>query len=438
MSKTSTTPPSQTTRRDFMKKASVVAAGSATLGLSIQRSAHAAGNKEIKFGLIGCGGRGSGAAANAMNSGKDVKLVAMADWFDFKATGARDRLKEMYPDQVAVDDTHIFTGFDAYKGVLESDIDVAVIACAPHFQAPYLKAAVEAGKHVFVEKPHSLDAPELRTVRQACDMAKEKNLNVVSGLCWRYSPEVRETVKRIQDGQIGDIVNAQVRYLAGPYRLEQRDPKWSELEWQMRNWYHFYWLAGDQILQQLIHCADRASFAFGDAQPEAVFGVGGRSACFGTEFGDLFDHQCVVFEYKDGKQLTGICRNQVGTWGEETDIIFGTKGQACLRDGKITGENKWRYEGEKKNMYDVEHAELFDAIRNGTTINNGDYMINSTMMMVMATYAVWTGQRMTWDQVWNTTTTVVQPAYNWEMKPPVMPNAEGKYDLPIQGITKVV
>ena len=408
------------------------------MGLSLQRGAHAAGNKEIKIGLIGCGGRGSGAAGNAMNSGKDVKLVAMADWFEDKAKGSRERLKAAYKDQVAVDDNNVFTGFDGYKGVMESDIDAVVIACAPHFQGPYLKAGIDAGKHVFVEKPHSLDAPGLRVVREACDEAKKKKLNVVSGLCWRYSPQVRETVERIRDGQIGEIINAQVRYLSAPYRLTERDPKWSELEWQMRNWYHFYWFAGDQCLQQLIHTVDRASFAFGDLKPASVLGVGGRAACFGTKYGDLFDHQGVVFDYDDGKQITGFCRNQVGTFSQETDLIYGTKGRACLKGGRITGEKNWRYKGPKKNMYDVEHEELFNAIRGGTTINNGDYMINSTMMLIMATYAVWTGQKLSWEKVWNTKTKVTQPEYNWEMKPPVMPNAAGEYDIPIPGVTKVV
>ena len=437
MSNTSTPPTNKTTRRDFMKKTGI-AAGAVATGLSLQRSVHAAGTTDIKFGLIGCGGRGSGAASNAMTAGKDIKLVAMADWFDFKATGARDRLKNMYPEQVDVADDKIFTGFDAYKGVLESDIDVVLIACAPHFQAPYLKAGIDAGKHVFVEKPHSLDAPELRTVQQACADAKEKKLNVVSGLCWRYSPVVRETMKRIQDGAIGDIVNAQVHYITGPYRLTERDPKWSELEWQMRNWYHFYWLAGDGILQQMIHTADRASMALGDQKPKSVWGVGGRSSCFGVKYGDLFDHQAVIFDYDDGKQLTGLMRNQTGCWGEEDDLIFGTKGQASLKRGRISGENKWRYQGETTNMYDVEQAELFDAVRTGNKIiNNGDYMVNSTMMMIMATYAVWSGQRLTWDEVWNTKTTVALPEYNENMKLPVMPNEAGEYDLPIPGITKI-
>lgn len=438
MSNPPTLPTQQTTRRGFIKKASTIAAGSAALGLSFERSVHAAGNKEIKFGLIGCGGRGSGAASNAMNGGKDVKLVAMADWFDAKAQASRKRLKAIYKDQVAVDDNHVFSGFDGYKKVLESDIDAVLIACSPHFQAPYLKAGIDAGKHVFVEKPHSLDAPELRTVQQACDDAKKKGLNVVSGLCWRYSPVVRETVQRIRDGQIGDIVNAQVHYMSSPYRVIERDPKWSELEWQMRNWYHFYWLAGDQLLQQLLHTVDRASFAFGDLQPELAWGVGGRAAVSGAKYGDLFDHQAVVFEYKDGKQLTGLCRNQVGTWSDESDVIFGTKGRASLKKGRITGESNWRYKGEKKNMYDVEHAELFDAIRTGKTINNCEYMVNSTMMLILATYAIWTGKRMSWDQAWNSKTTVVQPQYNWDMKLPVMPNATGEYDLPIPGLTKVV
>ena len=439
MSNTSSIPKQETTRRGFLKKAGTVAAGSAALGLSLERSAHAAGKKELKFGLIGCGGRGSGAAAQAMNAGKDVKMVAMTDLFKSKAQSARQRLKKMYKDQVAVDDDHVFSDFDGYKKIMESDIDAVLIACSSHFQAPYLKAGIDAGKHVFVEKPHSLDAPGIRTVQQACADAKKKNLNVVSGLCWRYDPGVRATVEQIHEGRIGDVINAQVRYMASPYKYIERNPKWSEIEWQLRNWYHFYWLAGDQLLQQLIHTLDRALFAFDDPQPECVWGVGGRAAVSGAKFGDLFDHQAMVFEFKDGKQLTGICRNQTNTWGQEGDTIFGSKGTATLKGGRITGENPWLYRSEKKeNKYDIEQASLFDAIRTGKTINNCDYMVNSTMTTIMATYAIWTGKRMTWEEAWNTKTNFAQPEYNWDMKPPVMPNDAGKYDVPIPGVTKVI
>jgi predicted dehydrogenase len=275
-----------TTRRQFLRK-STAALGAATAALPLARSAHAAGDATLKVGLIGCGGRGSGAAINAMNAGEDVRLTAMADIFEDMAQGSRKRLKKAKPDQVAVDDDHLFVGFDGYQKVIDSGVDVVVIAAASHFHPMFLKAAVDANKHVFCEKPHSLDAPGLKSVAATCEEAKRKNLSVVSGLCWRYHHGARETVKRVRDGAIGEIVAIQETYAVGPYHVHQRKPEWSEIEWQFRNWYHFNWLAGDQCLQQLIHSIDKGAWVLGDEPPRKAWGMGGRSACFGVSYGDL-------------------------------------------------------------------------------------------------------------------------------------------------------
>lgn len=423
-------------RRDFLKHSGAAIGATAALGLTLQRSAHAAGSDTIRIGLIGCGGRGSGAAVNAMNAGEDIKLVAMADLFEDKVKGSRDRLKKIKPDQVEVDDDHCFVGFDGYKKVLASDIDVVLIACASHFHSQYLEAAVEAGKHVFCEKPHSLDAPGLKRVQRVCDEAAKKNLSIVSGLCWRYHPGMRETIQRIHDGAIGDVTAIHEVYMVTPYHVHQRDPEWSEVEWQMRNWYHFNWLAGDQVIQQLIHSIDKGAWVLRDEPPVKAWGVGGRSACFGDSYGDLFDHQAITFEYANGVRMFGFCRNHLGCHNELSDTVFGTKGTANLIKNRIEGENAWRYEGPKANMYDVEHQELFESVRSGKPINNVKYMVGSTMLALLGRAVCETGQQITWEDAMTSTESVELPEYSWDLEPPIKPKEDGTYAIAIPGITK--
>lgn len=426
----------QPSRRVFLQKTALTAGAAMAATLPVSRFAHAAGDGGFKIGLIGCGGRGSGAAVNAMNAGTDIQLVAMADVFEDKVRGSRDRLKKIKPEQVAVADDHCFVGFDAYRKVIDSGIDVVLIAAASHFHPRMLEAAVDAGKHVFCEKPHSLDVPGLKRVREICKKAEAKKLSIVSGLCNRYNPIVRETMQRVHDGQIGDIVTIQETYAVGPYHVHKRNPEWSELEWQMRDWYHFNWLAGDQTLQQLIHSIDKGAWAMHDEPPVKAWGVGGRAACFGESFGDLFDHQAIVYEYANGVRTFGICRNQVGCYNEMTDKIYGTKGFASLLSGTIEGANPWQYEGPKTNMYDVEHQELFDSIRAGKPINNGEYMVGSTMLALLGQFVCHTGQEITWEQAWNSTHSMELPRYDWDVEPPLKPNASGEYDIAVPGLTK--
>ena len=423
----------RTSRRDFLEVSA--AAGLAVAGgLSVARSAHAAGSGTIKIGLVGCG-----AAVNAMNAGKDVKLVAMADIFEDRLKDARGRIKKEKPEQVDVPDDRCFVGFDAYQKVLQSGIDVVLLAPASHFLPMHFKAAVEAGKHVFCEKPHSLDVPGLKLAMAACEEAKKKNLCVVSGLCWRYDPGVREAMKRIHDGAIGEITAIQETYITTPYGLRERQPGWSEMYYQMQNWYHFNWLSGDQTAQQLIHSIDKASWALGDKLPLRAWGLGGRQVCVEPKYGDQFDHHAVVFEYDNGVRVMGFCRDMPGCYNETSDVIFGTKGRAYLPSRpRIEGQTKWRYDGPKASMYDVEHAELFASIRSGKPINNGDYMCTSTMLAILAQMVCYTGQEMTWEKAMSSTLSYSLPRYSFDAEPPVKPDASGMYPTAMPGMTRIV
>ncbi len=425
-----------TTRRTFLKT-SLAAGAALTLPLSVARSAHAAGTDGFRIGLIGCGGRGSGAAVNAMNAGDDVKLVAMADLFPDKLAPARERLQQAKPDQVQVPDDQLFSGFDAYQKLLATDIDVVLIAAASHFHPQHLQAAIAAGKHVFCEKPHSLDVPGIKLVEEACATAKQKGLAVVSGLCWRYDEAVRETMKRVQDGAIGDIIAVQENYVGGPYFAYERDPKWSELEFQFRNWYHFNWLSGDQTGQQLIHSIDKGSWALGDIPPVKAWGLGGRQVCLETKYGDQYDHFSVVYEYPNGVRMFAYCRDIPGCgFNSTTDIILGSKGQAHLPNKcHIDGATKWQAQDSAVGMYDQEHKELFESIRQGQPINNGHYMVLSSLLAIMAAQVCYTGEEITWEQLLASTASFALPEYNWDAVSAVKPRPDGTYAAPLPGIT---
>ncbi|MBN2474870.1 MAG: Gfo/Idh/MocA family oxidoreductase [Pirellulales bacterium] len=437
--KTTSSKPLAVSRRRFLSN-SAAATGAAMLApLAVDRSAHAAGSDVIRIGLIGCGGRGSGAAVNALNAGQDIRLVAMADIFDDRVRGARERIRLLKPEQVAVDDDRCFVGFDGYQQVIDSGVDAVLIAAASHFHPVHLRAAVAAGKHVFCEKPHAIDVPGLKIAQAACRQAQEKHLSLVSGLCWRYDPGVRATMQRVLDGAIGEIVAIQENYLTVPYILRQRQPEWSEMQYQFQNWYHFNWLSGDQTSQQLIHSLDKASWALGDKPPLKAFGLGGRQVCLDSKYGDQFDHHAVAFEYADGARVFGYCRDQPDCHNGTIDVLLGTKGRAFLPQRcRIEGENVWRYEGPKVSMYDVEHQELFASIRSGNPINNVDYMITSSMLGILAQMVCYTGQEITWDQAMQSTLDFSLDRYDWDAEPPLKPGYDGRYPTAMPGITKLV
>jgi predicted dehydrogenase len=428
-----------TTRREFLRTSAALA-GTVALGeLPISRSAHAAGSDAIKIGLIGCGGRGTGAAANAINAGPDIRLVALADVFPDKVQGALKSLAARKPAQVAVKDDHCFVGFDAYQQLIKSDVDVVLIAPSSHFIPAHLQAAIAAGKHVFCEKPHGIDVPGVKIARAAATNAQDKKLSLVSGLCWRYDVGLREAMKRVQDGAIGDILAVQSTYVSSPFYPNDRKAGWSEMEFQLRNWYHFNWLSGDQTAQQLVHSLDKASWVLGDKPPVRVWGMGGRQTCLAPKFGDQYDHQAAVFEYASGARLYSFTRDQEDCYVDVSDYVVGTKGRlrfnAYKYDLAIEGENAWRYTppAPKPSMYDLEHKALFDAIRTGRPINNGDYMCLSSMLAIVAQMAIYSGQAIAWDQAEQSRRSFALERYAWDVVPPVKPGPDGRYPTAMQG-----
>jgi len=412
----------------------------AMLFRQISVNGYAAGSDKIRLGLIGCGGRGSGAAANALDADPNAKLTAMADAFADRLEGSRKALKGQYGDRVTADAGTSFTGFDAYQKAIASGVDVVILAEPPHFRPQHLKAAVEAGKHVFCEKPVAVDAPGVRSVLATCEEAAKKNLSIVSGLCWRYFPATRETIKRIQDGAIGDVVVIQETYNTGAIGGRDRDPNLTEMEFQLRNWYCFTWLSGDHNVEQHVHSLDKASWIMHDEPPAAAWGLGGRQ--IRTEqprFGNIYDHHAVCYEYANGVRVYSFCRQQPGCWNDVTDNVFGTKGRAnVLGKYTIEGPEAWSYKGENPNMYLVEHQELFRSIREGKPINNGLYMARSTMLAILGRMVDYTGQRITWEDALNSQETLAPSAYAWDATPPIVPDAQGHYPVAMPGVTKFV
>ena len=424
-------------RRDFLKTSSAAVAGAMAGGLAIQRGAHAAGDDTLKVGLIGCGGRGSGAVGNALNADRGCILTAMADAFEDRVQQRRKSLKTSLGDRIAVDDDHCFAGFDAYQKLVDSDVDVVLLCATPHFRPRHLKACVAAGKHVFCEKPVAVDAPGIRSVLASVAQAEERNLCLVSGLCWRYHYGVRETMKRVLDGAIGEIRAIQETYLTGGLWTRPRQPDQTEMQYQMRNWYNFTWLSGDHNVEQHVHSLDKGSWAMGDKPPLRAWGLGGRQARGrDPKFGTIFDHHAVVYEYPDGVKVSAFCRQQAGCYNDTSDQFIGTKGRANILRHRIEGENPWQFRGKGGGMYDIEHQELFAAIRSGKPINNGSYMATSTMLAIIGRMATYTGQTVTWEQAMDSKQDLSPASYAWDADPPTLPDENGHYEIAMPGVTK--
>lgn len=426
-------------RRHFLQKAMGVASAMAVGSplLSVSRAAHGAGKAEIKIGMIGCGGRCTGAAAQALSTGPDVKLVAMTDIFESRARAALANLKQRFADQVLVDEDHLFIGFDGYQKVIACS-DAVLIACASKFHPMYMEAAIQAGRHVFVEKPHGIDPVGARRTQKACELAKEKGVSVISGLQSRFDFCFQETIKRIHDGAIGDVVAIQTMFLRGPYQLVSRDPKLTETQYQFSNWYHFCWLSGDDVVQSLVHNLDRVAWILREQTPIWCFGLGGRSASFGEVFGDMYDHHTVVYEYPNSVHVYALCRTQVNTYGNYNDLIFGTKGRCNLFAGRIEGETNWRYTGPRNDAHLEVQKVLMDSIRKGEPVNSGYHMATSTMVAVMGQLACYLGRELTYEEVSKSNFQFGPPPEEstFDTPPPVLPDETGNYPLPKPGITK--
>jgi len=427
-----------TTRRDFLKSSALAASAAMLGGLDISRSAHAAGSDVIRVGMIGCGGRCTGAAGQALKADKGARLVAMCDIFMDRIKARREELKNERRDQVAVDDDHCFAGFDGYKHVIESS-DVVLIANGAKFHPFHSMAAIQAGKHVFVEKPHGTDPAGVKLMQRAADLAKEKGLCIVSGLQSRYHEGYQETIKRIHDAAIGDVVAIEENFLRAPYGLGPRKPEYSELQWQCSVQYRFRWLSGDDVPQSLVHNLDRSSWVMKNEVPVKCHGLAGRSTMIEAQYGDVFDHHSVIYEFANGVRIYAFCRTTTNCYDENSSVILGAKGKASLLDCRIWGETNWRWES-GCNPYQIEHDVLFEAIRSGKPVNSGAYMARSTMIGVMGQISCYTGKEVTWDEVMKSD--FYYPPKPEEcrddMEPPTKPGPNGSYPVFVPGQTKLI
>ena len=417
--------PASTTRRDFIKTGSAAVAASTLSGsvfagtspaTALQSSVFAAGSDVIRVGLVGCGGRGTGAAAQALAADKNAKLVAMGDTFyDHLDKSYKNLKKNQVADQVEVDADHKFIGFDAYQKVIDC-VDVVLLTTPPHFRPMQLRAAIEAGKHVFAEKPVAVDATGVRSVMETCKLAKEKNLSIVSGLCWRYHEGMRKTFDQIHEGAVGDVMAIQCSYNTRGLWMFKREPEWSDMEWQMRNWLYFTWLSGDFNTEQHVHSLDKMAWTMNDQTPISCSGTGGRQTRTGKEYGHIYDHFAIVYEDPNGVKGFSRCRQQDGCAVDVSDHVFGTKGRVDVFKHRIydpKGEKTWQFRGKSKNMYQVEHDEFFESIRSGNPLNNGDYMTKSTMLAIMGRMAAYTGKSITWDEAMNSKEDLTPASYEW-------------------------
>jgi predicted dehydrogenase len=409
-------------RRDFLKAAAV--AGT----LAAVPHVHAAGGDQLRVGLIGCGGRGTGAAAQALKADKNVKLVAMADAFEDRLQESLATLKKNpdVADKIDVKKDDCFVGFGAYKEVIARS-DVVLLCTPPHFRPLHLKAAVEAGKHVFAEKPVAVDAPGVRSVLASCAEAKQKGLSVVSGLCLRYDNGFRETVKRLHEGAVGEVVALQANDLRGGRSVHPRQAGWTDMEYQMRNWYNFTWLSGDFNVEQHVHFLDVCAWVMKDEYPVRAVGLGGRQVLTGREYGNIYDHFAVVYEYAGGAKFFSQCRQQRGCKNDMSAVVLGSKGRAELSERKkglaIRTASEWYYDGPANEMYQTEHDLLFAAVRAGKPMNNGEYMAKSTLLAIMARMAAYTGQQVTWEMALNSKEDLTPPRYDWDVRLPDPPVA---------------
>jgi predicted dehydrogenase len=430
--------PKSSHRRRFLKDASTIAAaGAVGAALVNPRMVHAAGSDLIRYALIGCGGRGLAAAQDANKGGTgNTQLVGLADLFKDKVDYARGALTQQLGPNNAVKEDKCFHGFDAYKQVMDSNCDLVLLCTTPHFRPMQLRAAIEAGKHVFCEKPVAVDAPGVRHVLETTKLAEQKKLNLVSGLCWRYDWGVQETMKRIKDGAIGDIMSITENYLTGTLWHRGRKPEWTEMEYQVRNWLYYTWLSGDHNVEQHIHSLDKALWLMNDEPPVSCYGLGGRQVRTGPEWGNIYDHFAVVYEWANGVKCHAYTRQQADCSTDVDDYVVGTKGKATILKYKIEGQNPWSYTkaDDDPGMYVAEHRALNKALTSGNVINNGKYMSYSTMLAIMGRMACYTGQKLTWDQVINSKESLTPESY--ELGPVKLPESALAVAMP--GKTKFV
>ncbi|MFH0944536.1 MAG: Gfo/Idh/MocA family oxidoreductase [Planctomycetota bacterium] len=399
-------PTSLSTRRTFLK----TSAAAATL-LATRRIAHAGASDRLKVGLIGCGGRGTGAAANCVESSPGVEIHAMGDLFPDRLASSRKNLGFL-EDALTVDDSRCFTGFDAFKGVLSTDVDLIILATPPQFRPQHLAAAIEAGKNVFMEKPVAVDPVGIRSVIESAKAAKQKNLAIVAGTQRRHEDPYLETMKRIHDGAIGDIVGGDCHWNQGGLWVKTREQGWSDMEWQLRNWLYFTWASGDHIVEQHVHNLDVMNWALGSTPLRAI-GMGGRQVRTGEEYGHIFDHFSIEYEYPGGVWITSTCRQIDGCASGVWEGLMGTKGKADPAGSITSSAGDWRFDKKSLNPYVQEHRDLIQSIRDGEPLNEGRRIAESTLTAIMGRMSTYTGKEVTWDFALNSKLDLTPPHYEF-------------------------
>jgi myo-inositol 2-dehydrogenase / D-chiro-inositol 1-dehydrogenase len=394
------------TRRDFLKTATAAAVGTSLTSVPTLSGAYAAGSDEIRIGVVGCGGRGTGAVKNAFEAAPNVRLVAMADAFADRLDESRNVLGES--DKGRVGDEHCFVGLDAYTKVIDHpDVNYVILASPPGFRPAHLKAAVAAGKHIFTEKPVAVDGPGIRTVLALADEAAAKKLCIVAGTQRRHQQGYLETIKRIHAGAIGDIVAARCYWNQGFLWKRDREAAWSDVEWQLRNWLYFTWLSGDHIVEQHVHNIDVVNWAL-NAHPVSALALGGRQVRTDPAYGHIYDHFAVDYEYANGTTLLSMCRQIDDCANSVSEWLAGTKGKCQVNKYDIQGEKPWRQaERDPVSAYVQEHKDLIAAIREGRTLNELKTVAESTLTAIMGRESAYSGQKVTWEQALGSTTSLV-------------------------------
>lgn len=457
--KPSSAPRSPVSRRSFLRNSTTAVGGLALAQLATERFALGASPGDtVKVALVGCGGRGSGAADQALQTTGSTRLVAMADAFQERLTGSLNNLQGRHKDKVDVPEDHRFVGFDGYKQAIAL-ADVVILATPPGFRPIHFEEAVRQGKHVFMEKPVAVDAPGVRKVIAAAQEANRKNLKVGVGLQRHHQPIYNETVKRLHQGAIGDIVSMRAFWNDGGVWVRSREelarrlgrPP-TEMEYQMYNWYYFVWLSGDHICEQHIHNLDVVQWvkqgrpydptgATPIVHPVRARGMGGRQVRTGKEHGEIFDHHAVQFDYPDGSTLFSECRHIRGCWSSVSEHVVGTKGACNVGAGVIAGETPWRAPRDVREGFDPyqrEHDHLFNAIRNDLPFNEAFYGAYSSMLSVLGRMATYSGREIAWDAAFNSQIDVMPQTYAWDAPAPVNPDADGFYPIAVPGQTVTV
>ena len=424
-------------RRNFLKTTAGAAGVALATGFPAIISAQTVSNA-IKVGLVGCGGRGTGAASQALHADDYAELTAVADVDQSHVDRSLGTLKRIskIADRVKVEQPNQFLGLDAYQKVIDSGVDVVLLATPPGFRPTMLAACVDAGKHIFCEKPASTDPTGIRWVLESTEKATSKNISLVAGFCWRYNDMIEATVKQVQDGAIGRVVAYYATYYTNPVKpmppASERPAGMSDTEWQIRNWYNFVWLCGDSLVEQAVHSADKIAWVMHDEPPVSCVAVGGR--VIPAEGGNIYDHFEVNYIYPNGVRAFLANRQIVGCYNENSDYILGTDGTCTIGRGptpKIEGKTNWTWTGQKYDMYQREHDLLFASIRKNQPINDGKRLATSTLLAIMGRMAAYTGQQVTWDEALNSKEKLYPDNLDWNGSLPVPPRAE-------PGITKLI